>query len=168
MPTYDKGLLGLRAVLIVPGRPPGSVDGPFAGAQQRGLRLALAGGPLSGRLGGAHRRVQPVQRLGAAVAGEKEGTVGSTSTATPPATLHLCPNPILYGAETLQDHLMSFPAPGSGAAGRNAPPGAAELLVPTLLCGLQPLSAPSYLRQEGEEQTEPRAGTWQQDTAAAR
>lgn len=38
----------------------------------------------------------------------------------------------------------------------------------TLLCGLQLLSAPSYLRQEGEEQMEPRVGTWQQDVAATR
>lgn len=43
-----------------------------------------------------------------------------------------------------------------------------QSFVSTLLCGLQPLSAPSYLRQEGEEQMEPRVGTWQQDVAATR
>ena len=90
------------------------------------------------------------------------------STATPPAALQLCPNPTPHRAETPQDHPTSFPAPGSKAAGGTTPSGAAELLVSTLLCGLQPLSAPSYLCQEGEEQMEPRVGTWQQDVAATR
>lgn len=46
--TDGKGLLGLCAVLIIPGRPPGRVDGALAGAQQGRLRLALAGGALPG------------------------------------------------------------------------------------------------------------------------
>lgn len=56
-------------MLVVPGRAACCVDGPFAGAQQRGLRLALAGGPLAGGLGGAHGGVQPVQGLSTAVTG---------------------------------------------------------------------------------------------------
>lgn len=59
-------------MLVVPGRPPRCVDGPLAGPQQRGLRLALARGPLPRGLRGAHGWVQPVQGLGAAVAGDEE------------------------------------------------------------------------------------------------
>lgn len=70
LPTYDKCLLGLGAVLVVPGRPARRVDGSLAGPQQGRLRLALARGALSGRFGGPHGRVQAVQGLGAAVAGD--------------------------------------------------------------------------------------------------
>ena len=70
--TDDEGLLGLGSVLVVPGRPAGGVDGPLGGAQQRRLRLTLAGGPLPGRQAGAHRREQPVQT----------GTLAATAAAT--------------------------------------------------------------------------------------
>lgn len=72
-PTYDKGLLGLCPVLVVPGWPACRVDGPLAGPQQGGLRLALAGGPLPGGLGGAHSGIQPVQGLSTAVTGVGRG-----------------------------------------------------------------------------------------------
>lgn len=61
-PTNDKGLLGLRAVLIVPGRAARCVDRPFGGAQQRRLRLALAGGPFPGWKAGTHWGQESVQR----------------------------------------------------------------------------------------------------------
>lgn len=60
-------------MLIVPRWSASRVDGPLAGPQQGWLRLALASGPLSRWLGGAHCRVQPVQGFGAAVAGDGEG-----------------------------------------------------------------------------------------------
>ena len=47
-PTNDEGLFGLRSVFVVPGRAASGVDGSFGGAQQRRLRLALAGGPFPG------------------------------------------------------------------------------------------------------------------------
>ena len=53
--TDDEGLLGLGTVLVVPGRAARGVYGPLGGAQERGLRLALAGGPLPRRQAGAHR-----------------------------------------------------------------------------------------------------------------
>ena len=74
--TDGEGLLGLRAVLVVPGRPPGCVDGALAGAQQGRLRLALAGGALPGRAPGAHGWEEPVQGLRIAAA-EKEYTLAS-------------------------------------------------------------------------------------------
>lgn len=66
--TDGEGLLGLRAVLVVPGRPPRRVDGALAGAQQGRLRLALAGGAPPGRAAGPQGREQPVQGLGAGAA----------------------------------------------------------------------------------------------------
>lgn len=71
-PTDDKGFLGLRAVLIVPGRAASGVDGAFGGAQERRLRLALAGGPFPGRKAGAHRWEEPVQRSLAGSTAERE------------------------------------------------------------------------------------------------
>ena len=59
--TDDEGLLGLGTMLIVPGRPAGGVYGPLGGAQERGLRLALAGGAFPRRQASAHRGEQPVQ-----------------------------------------------------------------------------------------------------------
>lgn len=61
-PTDDKGLLGLRAVLIVPGRAASCVDRSFGGAQQRGLWLALAGGPFPGWKASTHWWQKSVQR----------------------------------------------------------------------------------------------------------
>lgn len=68
--TNGEGLLGLCAMFIVPGRPPRCVDGPLAGAQERRLRLALAGGTLPGRAPGAHGRQEPVQGLSTAAGGK--------------------------------------------------------------------------------------------------
>lgn len=69
--TDGKGLLGLCAVLVVPGRPPRCVNGAFAGAQQGRLGLALAGGALPRRAPSAHGREEPVQGLGIAAAGRR-------------------------------------------------------------------------------------------------
>lgn len=60
LPTDDEGLFGLCPMFVVPRRPASCVDGPLAGPQQGWLGLALASSPLSGWLGGAHCRVQPV------------------------------------------------------------------------------------------------------------
>ena len=59
--TYDKGLLGLRSMLVVPRGPPCSVDGPFGRAQEGRLGLALDGGPLPGREACADRLEEPIQ-----------------------------------------------------------------------------------------------------------
>lgn len=66
-------------MLVVPGWPACSVDGSFAGPQQRGLRLALARGPLAGGLGGAHGGIQPVQGLSTAATGWGEEDAPLTS-----------------------------------------------------------------------------------------
>lgn len=60
--TNGKGLLGLGAVLVVPGWAASGVDGSFGGAQERRLGLALAGGPFPGWTAGAHCWEKPVQR----------------------------------------------------------------------------------------------------------
>lgn len=59
--TDDKGLLGLSSMFVVPGGPAGCVDGPFGRAQEGGLGLALAGGPLPGREACADRLEEPVK-----------------------------------------------------------------------------------------------------------
>lgn len=41
-------------MFVVPGGATGGVDGPFGGAEERRLRLTLAGGPLPGRQARAH------------------------------------------------------------------------------------------------------------------
>lgn len=86
--TDGEGLLGLGAVLVVPGRPPCRVDGALARAQQGRLGLALAGGALPGRAPGAHRWEKPVQglRVAAAAAAVGGGARLPWPTATPPAT----------------------------------------------------------------------------------
>lgn len=72
LPTDDEGLFGLGPVLVVPRWTSGGVDGPFGGAQERRLRLTLAGGPFPRRQAGAYRREEPVQRTLATAAVEQE------------------------------------------------------------------------------------------------
>ena len=90
--TNGEGLLGLGAVLVVPGRPPRRVDGALAGAQQGRLRLALAGGALPGRAPGAHGWEKPVQGLRVAAAAAAGGGAGARlprpRATSPPATPH--------------------------------------------------------------------------------
>lgn len=81
--TDGKGLLGLGAVFVVPGWPPCGVDGALAGSQQGRLRLALAGGALSGRAPGAHGWEEPVQGLCTAAAEGAHAHLGPE----PPAPL---------------------------------------------------------------------------------
>lgn len=76
-------------MLVVPGRPPRRVDGALAGAQQRRLRLALAGGALPGRAPGPHGREQPVQGLRAAAVGR--GTLASARPTRPVCGGHPSP-----------------------------------------------------------------------------
>lgn len=72
--TDSKGLLGLGSMLVVPRGPAGGVDGPFGGAQEGRLRLALAGGPLPGGEACADRLEEPVQRSVPTAAQEKHDT----------------------------------------------------------------------------------------------
>lgn len=65
--TDDEGLLGLRSVLVVPGRPTRRVDGSRASAEQRRLCFTQGGGALPARSPG--RRQEAVQRVLAAPAG---------------------------------------------------------------------------------------------------
>lgn len=61
LPTDDEGLFGLGSMLVVPGRTSGGVDGSFGGAQERRLRLTLAGGPFPWWQAWAYWGEEPVQ-----------------------------------------------------------------------------------------------------------